>query len=81
MNGLGVAMLGWSGYCIHAWWTHSGVWRATSNVIASLQRAAPDSTSVAFIAWSLGLGILVVVGWLVLRLLRRPRRAERGTTA
>jgi hypothetical protein len=71
INALGIVTLGWTTYCLYAWGTHSGIWRITWNTIASHQRATPGSLGVAFTAWGVGLGILLLVGWPLSRLLRR----------
>ena len=72
MTALGIITLVWTVYCAYAWITHSGIWRETWNLIASHQRGKPDFTTVALIQWAFGLGIVLVVGWPTLRLLR-PR--------
>jgi hypothetical protein len=71
VNALGIAALAWTAYCVYAWWTRSGPWKIVWDAIASHQRATPDASTVALIAWGLGLGIGLVVGWPALRLLRR----------
>ena len=77
MNAFAVGTLLWTAYCVYARVTYSGIWRITMDVLRQVQPAAPEPTSVAFIAWGFGLGAMLAIAWPLSRLLRRGGAPQR----